>query len=128
MPDRRGRKLNTMINKLIPTATLFAVSAMSMAQTWDYRMIYDFKTRDTAVGVTTPITTLKDSLGIKGLTLQVDAFGGVSLNGGSPVAAILLLASAKAADRATVYFGPGLKVENSRPVSFVLAGGVSVKF
>lgn len=120
------------MNHLLRTAlgAFFVVSAVgALAQTkWETAMFYDFKSKGWAGIVTTPLATFRDVLGRKGLTLDLDAFAGVTFDGGSPVAGVSLGKRFPLADTVTGYVGLGIRAANREPVSAGPVFGLSVRF
>ena len=111
------------------TIAAFALATAAHAQTqWSTSMYYDLKDKSWAGVVTTPLTTFKSVLGLRGFEIDLDAFAGVSFGTGSPVAGFSLGKRFPLADTVTGYFGVGVKAENRVPVSVGPTLGLSVKF
>jgi len=114
--------------KNILALAAIAAPLVSPAQNWSYNLLYDFGSKETSAVVATPVITLKDLFGVKGLNADIDAFGGIGLKTGTPVAGFALLSKSKAADRLDVYFGPAVTVQGGQPASFGLLAGLTIKF
>lgn len=96
--------------------------------TWGWSYYYDFKSKDSAAVITKPIFTATNLVGVKGLNMEIEGFGGVGLNGGKLIGGVAGIFRGKIADQVWLGVGPGVTTAAGKPLGFGVLGQISVKF
>jgi len=118
-PKRNGDEMK----KLALAITILPSWANAQAQ-GSLTYAYDFGLKETAAVATTPVGTLGNVLG-KGISLDVDMFGGVTFKSKTPIAGFMLGKRFPLADQAGGYIGAGLSLSAGKNPSPVIGAGVS---